>query len=1281
MNAVIRRGMWCSCVVGMLGVTAQAVDIRMVPIVADPGAVISGSDITIDPGDKLKLEIRVDNWGAETIRAVQGEMKPSSLTSGTAGSLALVDLDAANDGTCDFSAAFCPLCGPPFDLDGLFIDNCRKRCNNVSGSVCNPGNPTTCPGEGGIVACIIGYPDFFGQLPNINGLGVGSNNSMTLAFLWVGNNAVGAVYDNNPHYVASFVLRASMSAKGSFALAFFPEGDPMSSANGTFVRNQNSAPLIQPTTLTNMRVHIRAGRCCDGIVCTPNVTEVECATLGGTFQPGLDCSTGCPCTMNSNCNDGLFCTGVETCVAMACVPGTNPCTSPATPFCDEANDRCVFCFNNGQCDDGVFCNGPEQCVNGLCQAGTNRAMGTACGNPADTQCDNPDTCNGTGACVANLEPNGTACDDGAFCNVGETCMAGTCGGGGPRNCSDGLACTTDTCNEAGDACVNTLNAGFCLIAGTCYASGQANPGNECQACNPAMSTSSFSLKPNGTACSDEGNDCTDNLCTAGVCTHSNLSMGTLCNDGNPCTGTGQPGVGNDTCDGNGVCMGQVDPNCADDCVNAIEVFEGTTAGNSNVGLGPDMVEASCQPNSNNDFWFKHVSLCTGRLFVSTNGSVFAPSNDTVLSIHDSCGGSEIRCDDDAGNGLLSALTFDAVQGVTYFIRVAGYANNAGMITVNIRRVNTCLILGVCYDANESNPLSECQACTPNLTNVDWSNAKKGTPCGNGVPQGECDSADACNDSGACEENHKPDGTACTDDGNECTFDQCMTGLCAHPGRPMGTACGSPDDTECDNPDSCDGIDTCLPNYEAMGFACGDPTDTDCNNPDSCDGFGTCQINFEPDGTQCTEEGNDCTQNICGGGVCLHPNEPMGTLCGSPADDDCDNPDTCDGSGFCQSNFEPDGTTCDDNDICTDSEMCGTGVCIGVFIPLPPDVLGMGPKAVVATPLPSGTSPDVALYITSDDWPCVGAYVQSNGKLGPVAFFQSANAWGTIAITGVQIAPDSSYNVVAECNGVQTPISKGTTYPWADVNNDGFTNLDDVLCEQNAFNNMFNMCSPIEVNIAPCDPDAFVNLDDLLAVQNAFSGQPYPCPLPCPAPLAGGDGGADTLDPRETLQNGTVVLETASVVTPPGGRVEVKVFADGVDDLHDYQLVIDVLGGIKGGLNLVDVVIDQADPLYIFKDHASASLLDVPAGRVVNAVLEDGIRGTNGGYLATYVFEASADAAGVFRVFVRSGDYVLLRDSMTETVNVTQVLDAEVYVGSVPVVIAPAERSTPSGAGQ
>jgi Regulator of Chromosome Condensation (RCC1) repeat protein len=84
-----------------------------------------------------------------------------------------------------------------------------------------------------------------------------------------------------------------------------------------------------------------------------------------------------PCQLNEDCDDGVFCNGLEACNAGACVTGPAPCSAPL--FCREADDSCVQCLNNAACNDGLFCNGAETCAaSGSCQAGTDPCPGIGC---------------------------------------------------------------------------------------------------------------------------------------------------------------------------------------------------------------------------------------------------------------------------------------------------------------------------------------------------------------------------------------------------------------------------------------------------------------------------------------------------------------------------------------------------------------------------------------------------------------------------------------------------------------------------------------------------------------------------------------------------------------------------------------------------------------------------------------------------------------------------------------------------------------------------------------
>jgi MYXO-CTERM domain-containing protein len=49
--------------------------------------------------------------------------------------------------------------------------------------------------------------------------------------------------------------------------------------------------------------------------------------------------------------------------------------------------------------------------------------------------------------------------------------------------------------------------------------GTQDPLDDCQACQPAQSTSAYTTKPDGAACTSDNLSCTADVCTSGACTH------------------------------------------------------------------------------------------------------------------------------------------------------------------------------------------------------------------------------------------------------------------------------------------------------------------------------------------------------------------------------------------------------------------------------------------------------------------------------------------------------------------------------------------------------------------------------------------------------------------------------------------------------------------------------------------------------------------------------------------------------------------------------------------
>jgi hypothetical protein len=230
-----------------------------------------------------------------------------------------------------------------------------------------------------------------------------------------------------------------------------------------------------------------------------------------------------------------------------------------------------------------------------------------------------------------------------------------------------------------------------------------------------------------------------------------------------------------------------------------------------------------------------------------------------------------------------------------------------------------------------------------------------TNCGNAA-LGVCDLQDRCDGAGACVDRRRGTGYECRASVDaECDpAENCDGGIdCpADVHEPVGTACGNPDDTLCNAPDTCGAAGTCVNRVDANGTVCRASTDADCDPAEVCavgvdlgdgenpewDGvlpWVPCPADAHAaGGTPCTDDGDECTNDRCSyspTGFCYHSAaEADGWACGDQTDTDCDDPDTCSG-GACLDNFLADSfaNVCDDGDACTADDHCdGAGGCHG-----------------------------------------------------------------------------------------------------------------------------------------------------------------------------------------------------------------------------------------------------------------------------------------------------------------------------------------------------------------
>jgi MYXO-CTERM domain-containing protein len=229
----------------------------------------------------------------------------------------------------------------------------------------------------------------------------------------------------------------------------------------------------------------------------------------------------------------------------------NPCTmdswNPVSGLCANTPITCP--------SDGDACNGPEVCnlTTGACETDASQAV--YCGD--GLFCNGAETCNqATGVCVTSNAP---VIDDGEYCTIdscdeaqdavkhtpdddrcpSDLCSTSVCNPWGaeadpatgcvtsPRDPSDGVSCTTDSCNPATGELSHVVQAGYCLIDGGCVATGTVNPTNPCQGCVPSESVHSWTATNEGVACDDSLGCTTGDRCVTGVCLGSFKDCGAV----------------------------------------------------------------------------------------------------------------------------------------------------------------------------------------------------------------------------------------------------------------------------------------------------------------------------------------------------------------------------------------------------------------------------------------------------------------------------------------------------------------------------------------------------------------------------------------------------------------------------------------------------------------------------------------------------------------------------------------------------------------------------------
>ncbi len=264
----------------------------------------------------------------------------------------------------------------------------------------------------------------------------------------------------------------------------------------------------------------------------------------------------------------------------------------------------------------------------------------------------------------------------------------------------------------------------------------------------------------------------------------------------------------------GTPCGEVPRNFLCDFARELPGTVGTHVVNVDAEGAPSNPGNICTRDVGHSVWFRFTPVVGGNAIFSTCNPNTA--YDTVVRVfRGSCGGiqAEQACNDDysdpscnnaCGSYRSSQVSFAITMGTQYFIEVGAYNDNA----------------------------AGCDLCLGGSLTI--------TP--------------GCSINSDC------------DDGNPCTYDYCVDGVCSHSYAPSGTPCGDQSDTPCSNPNTCDGAGHCLENHEPQFTPCSDSVY--CNGAESCDGDGNCVSGAPPclPGEICVEDGDRCDPDCNSNGI-------------------------------------------------------------------------------------------------------------------------------------------------------------------------------------------------------------------------------------------------------------------------------------------------------------------------------------------------------------------------------------------------------------------------------
>jgi hypothetical protein len=435
--------------------------------------------------------------------------------------------------------------------------------------------------------------------------------------------------------------------------------------------------------------------------------------------------------------------------------------------------------------------------------------------------------------------------------------------------------------------VATTGQPRCVIDKKTYASGEVDPSNPCESCQPDLTTSAWTDVTGGKVCGE------GEICHTGACVHGCEIATVYYADGvvdpaDPCEScqsswstTGWTALADGLACGTGeICASG---KCGGACEIDMTLYMATSANPANPC-------EECLPGDSANAWSNdpngtgcgggeicNVGTCGAGCYIS--GTVEPPGTVSMASACQTC------------QPTVSTTEWSNLPD--------GTTCGTGTICHKGACGSGCEIGGVYYAAMAFNPNNACETCQPALTTTTWSNVVDGTTCGNNqicaggtcgkqcviggtvYASGTTETGDACE---VCEPGMSTTAWTTLTDGTTCgTGVTCVAGMC-NGCVPATTQCMGNGVQTCGSNGQWGAAAACSASLTCVGTKCTGvcgPNQTECMGPDD---MATCNA------SGAWGSAVACTNQTCVGNTCTGVCAPTQTKCVG------NGVETCNGSG-------------------------------------------------------------------------------------------------------------------------------------------------------------------------------------------------------------------------------------------------------------------------------------------------------------------------------------------------------------------------------------------------